>query len=107
VQQAAARGRTVALLLKRPAREGGDPLAVSSSAATRWRIGSVPMVGTARPRWEVTLARQSDGAPFAATAIACDDPGRLAPVVTRREQRRAVSEILRVTPTAEEQAEAA
>ncbi|WP_202900665.1 ImuA family protein [Sphingomonas phyllosphaerae] len=107
VQLSAARGRTVALLLKRPARGSGDPFAVSSPAATRWRIGTVPMVGTTRPRWEVTLARQADGAPFTATAIACDDTGRLAPMVTRREQRRAVSEILRVTPLTEEQAEAA
>ncbi|WP_341208493.1 protein ImuA [uncultured Sphingomonas sp.] len=107
VQLAASRGRTVALLLKRPARESGDPFAVSSLAVTRWRIGTVPMVGTARPRWELTLARQTEGAPFTATAIACDDTGRLTPVVTRREHRRAVNEILRVMPSAEEQAEAA
>jgi len=89
VQGAAERGRTVAVLVRRAARGGGDPFAGSSAAVTRWRIGAVPAVGVARPRWEVALAMQGDGVAFAATVAACDDTGRLAPVARPDGRRRA------------------
>ncbi len=89
VQQAAEHGRTVALLIRRPARGGGDPLASGSAAVTRWRIGTVPVVGAVRPRWNVALAGQDGGDPIAATVAACDDIGRLSPVAVPGRQPRA------------------
>ncbi len=106
VQQAAERGRTVAMLLRRAARGRGDPLAATSAAVTRWRVGAAAVVGTARPHWTLDLAAQQEGAPFGTTAIACDDTGRLGAIVTPAERRRAASDMIRVAPTPERAAAA-
>ncbi|WP_404336080.1 DUF6504 family protein [Sphingomonas sp. MMS12-HWE2-04] len=63
IQLAAEGGRTIALLMRRHAREGADPLRPPSAAVTRWRIGCapsapLPVAGVGRPRWRVELARQ-------------------------------------------------
>jgi len=83
LQLAAEGGRTIALLMKRHAREGGDPLAVPSAAVTRWRIAAapstpLPVAGIGRPRWRVELARQRGGESHHWTLEACDETGRLA-----------------------------
>jgi protein ImuA len=83
LQLAAEGGRTIALLMKRHAREGGDPLAVPSAAVTRWRVAAapstpLPVAGIGRPRWRVELARQRGGEPHHWTLEACDETGRLA-----------------------------
>ncbi|MDB5673269.1 MAG: protein ImuA, partial [Sphingomonas bacterium] len=83
LQLAAEGGRTIGLLMKRHAREGGDPLAVPSAAVTRWRIAAapstpLPVAGIGRPRWRVELARQRGGEPHQWTLEACDETGRLA-----------------------------
>jgi protein ImuA len=83
LQLAAEGGRTIALLMKRHAREGGDPLAVPSAAVTRWRIAAapstpLPVAGIGRSRWRVELARQRGGEPHEWTLEACDETGRLA-----------------------------
>lgn len=80
LQLAAEGGTTLALLMRRPARAGGDPLAPPSAAMTRWRIGSAPsmplqVAGVARPRWQVELVRQRGGDPFSLTVEACDETG--------------------------------
>ena len=86
LQLAAEGGRTIALLMKRHAREGADPLAVPSAAVTRWRVASAPsaplpidpMQGIGRARWHLTLARQRGGEPFQLLVEACDETGRIA-----------------------------
>jgi protein ImuA len=87
LQLAAEGGRTIALLLKRHAKEDGNPLAVPSAAVTRWRIGSAPSVplpghlatdALGRACWHVALARQRGGDPFETIMEACDETGRLA-----------------------------
>ena len=92
LQLAAEGGRTIALLLKRHARqkaggEDGNPLAVPSAAVTRWRIGSAPSVplpghlatdALGRSCWHVSLVRQRGGDPFETIMEACDETGRLA-----------------------------
>jgi protein ImuA len=83
LQLAAEGGRTIGLLMKRHAREGGDPLAVPSAAVTRWRIAAapstpLPVAGIGRPRWRVELARQRGGESHQWTLEACDETGRLA-----------------------------
>lgn len=83
LQLAAEGGRTIALLMKRHAREGSDPLAPPSAAVTRWRIGCapsapLPVEGVGRHRWRVELARQKGGAPFDLIVEACDETGRCA-----------------------------
>lgn len=75
---AAEGGRTIALLLRRPARSGADPLAGSSTALTRWRVGCT------RPLWRVELVRQEDGEPFSLLVRACDGTGRMAPPAAGR-----------------------
>lgn len=83
LQLAAEGGKTIALLLKRHAREGGNPLAVPSAAVTRWRIAAapsapLPVAGIGRARWRVELVRQRGGEPHEWKMEACDDTGRLA-----------------------------
>jgi protein ImuA len=83
LQLAAEGGKTIALLLKRHAREGGNPLAVPSAAMTRWRIAAapstpLPVEGVGRPRWRVELVRQRGGDPHEWMMEACDETGRLA-----------------------------
>ena len=83
LQLAAEGGKTIALLLKRHAREGGNPLHVPSAAITRWRIGSapsepLPVEGVGRACWHVALVRQRGGEPFETIMEACDETGRLA-----------------------------
>jgi protein ImuA len=67
LQLAAEESGTTALMLRRW-RASRDPLALPSSAITRWRIGSAPAAalpheGIGRARWTVALARQRGGAP--------------------------------------------
>lgn len=85
LQLAAEGGRTVALLLKRHAREGGNPLAVPSAAMTRWRVAAAPSVplpvganGVGRAMWRLDLVRQRGGESAEWTMEACDETGRLA-----------------------------
>jgi protein ImuA len=83
LQLAAEGGTALALLMRRHARLGEDPLAQPSAAATRWRIGSAPSApiaveGVGRARWQVELVRQRGGDPFAITLEACDETGRCA-----------------------------
>jgi protein ImuA len=83
LQLAAEGGRTAALLLKRPAREGDDPLSVPSAAVTRWRVASAPSTpapwgGLGRACWRLTCVRQRGGDPFELIVEAVDDTGCLA-----------------------------
>lgn len=83
LQLAAEGGRTIALLMKRHPRQGGDPLAAPSAAVTRWRVGCapsspLPVEGVGRARWELSLARQKGGDPFNIQVEACDETGRCA-----------------------------
>jgi protein ImuA len=83
LQLAAEGGRTVALLMRRQARGGGDPLAVPSAAVTRWRVGSAPSVplpvaGVGRACWRLACARQKGGEAFEILVEACDATGRCA-----------------------------
>jgi len=83
LQLAAEGGRTIALLLKRHAREDADPLAAPSAAVTRWRVGCapsspLPVAGVGRARWKLALARQRGGDPFELEVEACDATGRCA-----------------------------
>ena len=85
LQLAAEGGKTIALLMKRHAREGGNPLAVPSAAMTRWRIASAPSAplpvgdaGVGRARWQVELVRQRGGDSADWMMEACDETGRLA-----------------------------
>lgn len=83
LQLAAEGGTTLALLMRRPARVGEDPLAPPSAAMTRWRIGSapsspLPVAGVGRAQWQVELVRQRGGDPFSLTVEACDETGRCA-----------------------------
>ena len=83
LQLAAEGGRTIALLLKRPGRDGRDPFGLPSAAATRWRVASapsepVPWDGLGRACWRVACVRQRGGDPFELTVEAADETGRLA-----------------------------
>ncbi len=91
LQLAAEGGRTIALLMKRAAREGSDPIGMPSAAVTRWRVASapstpLPVEGVGRPRWKLELARQKGGEGFEITVEACDATGRCAlpPVMAHR-----------------------
>lgn len=83
LQLAAEGGRTIALLMKRHAREGADPLGVPSAAVTRWRVGCapstpLPVEGVGRARWNLALVRQRGGDPFDLLVEASDASGRCA-----------------------------
>ena len=83
LQLAAEGGTTVALLLRRPGRDGTDPLNVPSAAVTRWRIGHapsapVPWDGLGRACWRVECVRQRGGEPFELTVEGSDEAGCLA-----------------------------
>ena len=83
LQLAAEGGRTIALLMKRHAREGQDPIGTPSAAVTRWRIACapstpLPVAGVGRHRWRVELARQKGGEGFTQILEACDATGRCA-----------------------------
>ncbi|WEK43694.1 MAG: protein ImuA [Candidatus Sphingomonas colombiensis] len=87
LQLAAEGGRTIALLMKRHARDDADPLAVPSAAVTRWRVAAAPSAplptrglggGLGRARWHLSLARQRGGDPFDLIVEAVDETGRLA-----------------------------
>jgi protein ImuA len=83
LQLAAEGGRTIALLLRRTAREGSDPIAMPSAAVTRWRVTSapstpLPVEGVGRARWRLALARQKGGEGFEIEVEACDATGRCA-----------------------------
>jgi protein ImuA len=83
LQLAAEASGTMALLLRRWRKSGADPLASSSTALTRWRIGCAPSLqlpvrGIARPRWTVELVRQRGGGPAAWILEGVDEAGRLA-----------------------------
>ena len=83
LQLAAEGGRTIALLLRRPAREGADPFRVPSAAITRWRVACapstpLPVEGVGRPRWMLELVRQKGGESFQQLVEACDETGRCA-----------------------------
>ena len=91
LQLAAEGGRTVALLLKRASRQGGDPLAIPSAAVTRWRVSSapsapVPWDGLGPACWRLACVRQRGGDPFELVMEAPDETGCLAlpaPLVDR------------------------
>ena len=104
LQLAAEGGSTIALLLKRAARQGGDALGTPSAAVTRWRLSSapsapVPWEGLGRPCWRVECVRQRGGDPFELQVEAPDETGRLAlpaeladrPAATGRAPLRAVA----------------
>ncbi|WP_205480116.1 ImuA family protein [Sphingomonas arenae] len=83
LQLAAEGGSTPALLLKRAARDGGDPLAMPSAAVTRWQVASAPSVpvpweGLGRACWRLSCVRQRGGGPFDMIVEAPDETGRLA-----------------------------
>jgi protein ImuA len=83
LQLAAEASGTMALLLRRRRKGGSDPLALPSSAVTRWRIGSapsraLPVSGIGRPCWSVELVRQRGGGPAAWILEGVDEAGRLA-----------------------------
>lgn len=83
LQLAAEGGRTPALLLKRFAREGDDPLALPSAAVTRWRVASapsapVPWDGLGPACWALSCVRQRGGDPFQLQVEAPDETGCLA-----------------------------
>ncbi len=83
LQLAAEGGRTIALLMRRHAREGSDPLGATSAAVTRWRVGCapstpLPVEGVGRARWQLALVRQKGGEPFEMQVEACDATGRCA-----------------------------
>jgi protein ImuA len=83
LQLAAEESGTTALMLKRWRRGGEDPLAVPSSAMTRWRIAcapseELPVPGVGRPRWHVELARQRGGEACEWILEGNDAEGRLA-----------------------------
>ncbi|CAN5493916.1 ImuA family protein [soil metagenome] len=83
LQLAAEGGKTIALLLKRHARSGADPIGMPSAAITRWRISAAPSAplaveGVGRARWQVDLVRQRGGESFEMLMEACDETGRLA-----------------------------
>ena len=83
LQLAASDGQTPMLLYRRHRSRERCPLTSPSSAMTRWRIGCVssqrlPWPGVGRPRWQVDLVRQRNGAPFSLELEACDAKGRLA-----------------------------
>lgn len=83
LQLAAEGGRSIALLLRRHARSGGDPLAAPSAAVTRWRIGAapsapLPVEGVGRGRWKLDLVRQRGGEGASWIVEACDETGRCA-----------------------------
>jgi protein ImuA len=83
LQLAAESGGTVALLLRRPGRNGADPLNAPSAAVTRWRVGHapsppVPWDGLGRACWHVECVRQRGGDPFELTVEGSDETGRLA-----------------------------
>lgn len=80
LQRAGEGGRTIALLLRRHGR-AGDPLAVPSAAATRWRVGTAP-AGARGARWRLVLA-PAEGEPQGWTVDACDETGRCALPVRR------------------------
>ena len=74
LQLAAEGGRTIALLMKRHAREGGDPLAVPSAAVTRWRVAAAPSAPPAR-REAVARAAASAATPVARIGRISAEPG--------------------------------
>ena len=83
LQLAASDGRTPMLLYRRHRSKRNCPLAIPSSAMTRWRIGCrpserLPMPGVGRGRWLVELTRQRGGNPFSLELEACDETGSLA-----------------------------
>ena len=83
LQLAAEGGGTIALLLKRAARQSGDPMGVPSAAVTRWRVSSapsapVPWEGLGRACWRLSCVRQRGGEPFEHIVEAPDETGRLA-----------------------------
>jgi len=83
LQLAAEEGGTLALMLRRRRGPSEDPLAMPSSAVTRWRLASapsspLPVAGIGRPRWRLALARQRGGAPFDLIMVSPDAEGRLA-----------------------------
>jgi protein ImuA len=83
LQLAASDGRIPILLYRRHRSKDRCPLSQISAAMTRWRIGCLPSErlpwpGVGRPRWQVELARQRNGAPFTLELEACDATGRLA-----------------------------
>jgi protein ImuA len=83
LQLAAEDGGTVALLLRRPARNGGDPMKAPSAAVTRWRVAHapsppVPWDGLGRVCWRLECIRQRGGDPFQLVVEGSDETGRLA-----------------------------
>jgi len=83
LQLAAEQGGTMALMLRRWRRSGGDPLGLPSAAMTRWRIAclpsaELPVPGVGRARWRVMLARQRGGEPCEWIMESPDAEGRLA-----------------------------
>ena len=74
---------TMALLLRRPGRSGGDPLNAPSAAVTRWRVAHapsapVPWDGLGRACWRVECVRQRGGASFELVVEGSDEAGCLA-----------------------------
>jgi protein ImuA len=83
LQLAAEESGTTGLMLKRWKGSGGDPLALPSAAATRWRIACapsspLPVEGIGRPRWRLSLVRQRGGEPHDWMMESCDATGCLA-----------------------------
>lgn len=83
LQLAAEGGRAVALIVRRPQRDGEDPLASPSAAVTRWRVccapsAPVPWDGLGPACWRLSCVRQRGGEPFELVVEAPDETGRLA-----------------------------
>lgn len=83
LQLVAEGGRTIALLLKRAARGGGDPFGIPSAAVTRWCVASapsmpVPWEGLGRACWQLSCVRQRGGDPFELLVEAPNETGCLA-----------------------------
>ena len=83
LQLAAEGGGTIALLLRRPAKGGADPLDTPSAAVTRWRVAHVPSApvpweGLGRACWRVECVRQRGGDAFELVVEGSDEAGRLA-----------------------------
>jgi protein ImuA len=83
LQLAAERAGPVALLLRRPGRDGRDPLAAPSAAVTRWIVAHAPSAptpwdGLGRACWQLSCVRQRGGDPFELVVEGSDETGRLA-----------------------------
>lgn len=83
LQLAAAEGKTLALMLKRPAKKDEDAFAMPSAAMSRWKVSQAPSVpvpwgGLGPACWRLACVRQRGGNPFELVVEAPDETGRIA-----------------------------